>query len=146
MNDTIVKFKFPNTLIKEYKHWVILLRPAQVTIGSLVLACKSNAQSLSSMHLDVYTELKKVTHGIENTLKSLFNYDKINYLALMMVDKEVHFHVIPRYSNSIKFNGNEYTDKDWPTPPDVLNSLEISEKDFLLLKQTIKENWNDRER
>src|SRR3546814_2464599 len=35
MNDTILKFGYPATLIREYEHWVVLLRPAQLTLGSL---------------------------------------------------------------------------------------------------------------
>lgn len=33
-NETILKFNYPDSLIREYDHWVVLLRPAQVTIGS----------------------------------------------------------------------------------------------------------------
>lgn len=142
MNKTIIKFKYPKYLILEYKYWVVLLRPEQVTIGSLVLACKSNVQALSLIPLDAFKELKKVTNDIEITLKNLFNYDKINYLALMMVDIEVHYHVIPRYSRAVKFNGVEYIDQNWPGPPNLLNSLEISNKDLSLLGQKIKKNWN----
>ena len=38
MNPTIEKFGYPGTLIGETAHWVVLLRPAQVTLGSLVVA------------------------------------------------------------------------------------------------------------
>src|SRR3546814_6351187 len=43
MNETIVKFGHPATLIAEYEHWVVLLRPAQPTLGALILAAKSDA-------------------------------------------------------------------------------------------------------
>src|SRR5690606_24257005 len=42
MNATIAKFGHPATLIAEYAHWVVLLRPAQPTLGALVLAAKSD--------------------------------------------------------------------------------------------------------
>jgi len=32
LNDTIRKFGYPDTLIHEYDHWVVLLRPQQVTL------------------------------------------------------------------------------------------------------------------
>jgi hypothetical protein len=32
MNETINKFGYPKTLLKEYKHWVVLLRPKQATL------------------------------------------------------------------------------------------------------------------
>lgn len=40
MNATIEKFGYPATLIAEFDHWLVLLRPAQPTLGSLVLAAK----------------------------------------------------------------------------------------------------------
>ena len=45
-NETMRKFGYPDTLIREYEHWVVLLRPAQVTLGSLVLAAKSDADRI----------------------------------------------------------------------------------------------------
>ena len=40
MNPTLRKFGYPATLLRELDHWVTLLRPEQVTLGSLVLAAK----------------------------------------------------------------------------------------------------------
>ncbi|MEO8453961.1 MAG: HIT family protein, partial [Sphingomicrobium sp.] len=49
MNPTIKKFGYPATLVREFDHWLILLRPAQVTLGSLVLAAKSEATAYSEL-------------------------------------------------------------------------------------------------
>ena len=38
MNETIRKFGYPATLVREFEHWLVLARPAQPTLGSLVLA------------------------------------------------------------------------------------------------------------
>ena len=38
-------------------------------------------------------------------MRATFDHQKINYLALMMVDPHVHFHVIPRYSGSRELEG-----------------------------------------
>ena len=43
-----------------------------------------------------------------------FGAKKFNYLALMMYDPEVHFHVIPRYDVPVLFEGCEFVDPDWP--------------------------------
>jgi hypothetical protein len=34
MNATIEKFAYPATLVREFEHWLVLARPAQVTLGS----------------------------------------------------------------------------------------------------------------
>lgn len=141
MNDTIKKFGYPYTLLKEFKYWVILLRPAQVTAGSMVLACKENAESLAEVTPEAYKELSSVTYELEQTLKSAFNMEKINYLALMQVDKQVHFHVIPRYSSVRKLGSTIFEDKNWPKPPDVLSAHNLSETEFDNLKNHLLNYW-----
>ncbi|NGM73074.1 adenylyltransferase/cytidyltransferase family protein [Sphingobacterium sp. SGL-16] len=42
----------------------------------------------------------------------------------MLVDKQVHFHVIPRYCNEKRFLNNIYTDVYWPNPVDITNYIE----------------------
>src|SRR3546814_13935927 len=49
MNETIRKFGYPATLIREYDPWVVLLRPAQLTLGPLVLAAKSEATECNDL-------------------------------------------------------------------------------------------------
>ena len=36
----------------------------------------------------------------------------------MMVDPDVHFHVIPRYAQVQSFEGQEFHDYGWSGPPD----------------------------
>ena len=108
MNATIMKFGYPSSLLHEYRSWVVLLRPAQPTLGSLVLACKEDANSLGAVSAAAYSELAAATADIERALRATFDHQKINYLALMMVDPHVHFHVIPRYSGSREFEGSTF--------------------------------------
>ena len=95
-NATIEKFGYPATLIRDYRHWVVLLRPAQPTLASLVLAAKSDATAFGALPPEAYAELAAITSEIEAALGSAVAFQKINYLMLMMVDPHVHFHVIPR--------------------------------------------------
>lgn len=119
MNATMESFGYPHTVIREYPHWVVLLRPKQVTLGSLVLVCKEEALRLSEVSPEAYHELAQVTRDIEAALTTKFAFDKINYLALMMVDPDVHFHVIPRYAESREFRGLTFADAGWPGPPEL---------------------------
>lgn len=123
MNETIEKFGFPATLLREFEHWVVLLRPAQPTLGSLVLAAKSGATDFSALPPEAHAELSKVTTAIEAALRDFVSYEKINYLMLMMVDPNVHFHVIPRYEGSRSFEGLEYIDAGWPKLPDLATAV-----------------------
>lgn len=119
MNATMKKFGYPETLIREYGHWVVLLRPQQATLGALVLICKDAADAFSGISPAAFTELKTITAAMEAGLARAFDYDKINYLMLMMVDPDVHFHVLPRYAAPRNFAQQEFTDPGWPGPPDL---------------------------
>lgn len=119
MNPTIEKFGFPATLIKEYEHWVVLLRPAQVTLGSLVMAAKSDATEYAALSSDAFAEQAAVVRAIEAALRDFTGYERINYLMLMMVDPNVHFHVIPRYSTARVWEGIDFPDAGWPGPPSL---------------------------
>lgn len=119
MNETIEKFGYPDTLIREYRHWVVLLRPAQVTLGSLVLATKEPARQFHQVSEAGFVELKNVVTDIEEGLRHLVDYRKMNYLMLMMVDPDVHYHVIPRYEQPARFDvlNLSFPDHGWPGPP-----------------------------
>lgn len=119
INDTISRFGYPDTLIADYDHWVVLVRPAQPTLGSLILAARGEATAFGDLPEGAHTELKEITKAIETVLRQLVGYERINYLMLMMVDPHVHFHVIPRYEGERELGDLAITDSGWPGPPDL---------------------------
>jgi diadenosine tetraphosphate (Ap4A) HIT family hydrolase len=125
MNATILRFGYPASLLHEYGSWVVLLRPAQPTLGSMILACKEEATALGAVPREAWSELAVATADLEQALRATFDHQKINYLALMMVDPHVHFHVIPRYSTSRELRGIDFADPTWPKPPDVTSALTL---------------------
>ena len=126
MNATIEKFGWPATLVKEFGHWVVLLRPAQPTLGSLVLAAKSDATAFGALPAEAHAELSIVTAAIEAALSDFTGYAKLNYLMLMMVDPHVHFHVIPRYEGAREWGGLEFTDAGWPAVPQLGEAVALT--------------------
>ena len=138
MNDTIAKFGHPATLIAEYDHWVVLLRPAQPTLGALVLAAKSNATAFGDLPAEAHTELKAATAAIEAALTQAVGYAKINYLMLMMVDPHVHFHVLPRYEGERSGAGLTVADAGWPAQPDLGQAMKLDEAQVAALTGWLK--------
>lgn len=128
MNLTIEKFGYPATLIGETEHWVILLRPAQVTLGSLIVAAKSDATAFGQLAPSCHADLANVTQRVESMLAEAVDYERINWLMLMMVDPHVHFHVFPRYEGTKEYNGLSIMDASWPGPPDLKQNIILSEK------------------
>jgi diadenosine tetraphosphate (Ap4A) HIT family hydrolase len=140
-NSTLVKFGLPATLIADYKHWVVLLRPAQVTLGSLILGVKGDWTAFSQIPPQAFAELAHVTHCIETGLRNFSPYDKINYLMLMMVDPHVHFHVIPRYAQAQRFEEAALPDAGWPGPPALANAQTLSAEAQARLRDAIRRHW-----
>jgi diadenosine tetraphosphate (Ap4A) HIT family hydrolase len=126
MHSTLHKFGFPETVLATFEHWIILLRPHQVTLGSIVLIAKSEASSFASLPRDAYAELEIVTRSIETSLRKFLNFEKINYIMLMMVDPHVHFHVFPRYNAAQTFSTLDFQDKGWPGPPDLKSGVTLT--------------------
>ena len=138
MNETITKFGYPATLIAEYDHWVVLLRPAQPTLGALVLAAKSDATAFGDLPADAHAELKVATAAIEAALTGAVGYAKINYLMLMMIDPYVHFHVLPRYDGERTGAGLTVADAGWPGQPDLVQAVKLGDAQIAALTGWLK--------
>lgn len=142
MNETLVKFGYPHSVIKSYNHWSVLLRPQQVTLGSLILACHDQEQAFSQLQVQTMQELAGIIRDIESNLTRCFSYDKINYLMLMMVDPHVHFHVIPRYQDSREFDSVPYQDVSWPGPPDLTANIGLAKLQSHRLQEYLTQQWH----
>ena len=128
MNETIAKFGYPETLVRAYEHWVVLVRPSQPTLGSLVLAAKSQATEFHALPDEAFAELKHVVTAIEKALADFVGYAKINYLMLMMVDPNVHYHVIPRYKGQRTFRDVSFEDAGWPALPALHQAVQLDDE------------------
>ena len=100
LQNTLAKFGYPDSLISENEHWYTLLRLEQITFSSMILICKNKKNSsFSKLIKSEQTEMFRAIQHIEKVALSKIGCDRINYLALMMVDPFVHYHVLPRYKN-----------------------------------------------
>jgi diadenosine tetraphosphate (Ap4A) HIT family hydrolase len=141
MNATMQKFGHPATLVADYEHWAVLVRPAQVTLGSLVLAAKSDATAYGQLTAAAFAEQFYVIGAIERALKTFSDYEKINYLMLMMVDRHVHFHVVPRYKSMRIWAGIEFLDAGWPGPPRLDATTAVEPETLQKMKDELPFNF-----
>jgi len=140
---TLTKFGIDNNLILSYHHWHLLLRFQQTTLGSLILICKGPYSAFSDLPHAASHEMHEIIPQIESILKDEFGYDKINYLMLMMVDPEVHFHIIPRYERGARFAGITYQDPSWPGPPNLTADIGIEADARRALLEQLRNRFED---
>ena len=141
MNPTIEKFGYPETLVRELDHWLILLRPEQVTLGSLVLAAKGDATRYSELSPEAFIEQGEAVRLIERGLSAFVRFEKINYLMLMMVDPNPHFHVIPRYSEARHWGGLDFPDAGWPKAPKLDGAIMLDPIQIEILASEVAANF-----
>lgn len=140
-NPTARKFGYPHTLVAETEHWLVLVRPQQPTYGALVLVCKEPARAFSDLSTAAFAGMKPVVDGIEALLRHTVAYERINYLMLMMVDLDVHFHVIPRYEGERQYGGQTFKDAGWPGPPALASHVALSEEEAAALAADFAARW-----
>jgi len=140
-NPTARKFGYPDTLVAETDSWLVLVRPQQPTLGALVLVCKEPAEAFSDLSAAAFADLRTAVSQIERVLKDFTAYARINYLMLMMVDRDVHFHVLPRYAEARTHGGVSFVDAGWPGPPALGQAVDLSPADAAALAKTLGAAW-----
>jgi diadenosine tetraphosphate (Ap4A) HIT family hydrolase len=141
MNATIERFGGATTLIADYSHWVVLLRPQAVTLGSLIIAAKGEETAFSALPQAAFTELATVIGDVETVLAKAVAQTKMNYLMLMMVDPHVHFHALPRHEGSRRRNEIEIADSGWPGPPNLAGATALTDDQIADQRGWLKSLW-----
>jgi len=140
-NPTAQKFGYPHNLVAETTNWLVLVRPSQPTLGALVLVCKDPAEAFSQLSPQAFADLAIVIRGVEQALSQFVGYARINYLMLMMVDRDVHFHVLPRYEGERSFEGQAFRDQGWPGAPQLSPAVDLAPTGAQALVERLRALW-----
>ncbi len=116
------KFRVDDLLVYANAHWSWSVRPAQPTLAAGVISLNRYALTLGEVTPEEMQALPDVVSRLEATVRGHFDHRIMNYLALMMVDHHVHWHVIPRYDSPRTFAGREWVDSGWPRFPAIADS------------------------
>ncbi len=146
MNPTIQKFDYPNSLIHEYDHWVVMLRPKQVTIGSCVIAakCHDDVISIGDLPPAAGAEWITVVRDYESVITRVFAPVipvKFNYFALMLVDPNPHFHAFPRFDRPVVHEKTDYLDVAYPKMLNLMDTFALSPESGQSLRDRIRHLW-----
>lgn len=142
-NATMLKFGHPASVVADTALWSVQVRPLQPALGSLVLVCKEPATAFGQLTPAAFAGLQEVVARVESVLTRFTAYQKINYLMLMMVDPDVHFHVIPRYEGARDYRGVSFPDAGWPGPPALGQAVALDADMLAALTADLKALWVD---
>lgn len=117
------KYNIDELLIYENKDWIWSLRPVQITYCSSIISLKRKAEHFSELSDDEFINYGRIIHILEKYLNIFCSPELYNYLSLMLVDKQVHTHVFPRFSDNIESSSKR--DIFFPQPV-ALNSESLS--------------------
>lgn len=131
------KFQPSGRTIRTFDHWLVVVRPKQVTLGSAVFLLKRAVTSMSEMTAGELSELAEIAAWYERRLREVFNAEKFNYIAAMMKDPYFHFHAIPRYGAEREFNGRSWADADWPAVA-TFRDVDTSDDDIQLIREALE--------
>jgi diadenosine tetraphosphate (Ap4A) HIT family hydrolase len=113
------KFRVADLRLYANPGWTVSLRPAQCTLGACVISANRFHASLGAIDAGEAADLADAAAWFERAARAAFAADKVNHLALMMVDDQLHVHALPRYAAERRVGDLLYTDAGWPKVPDL---------------------------
>lgn len=125
------KYHVQQLTVAENTSWTWSVRTVQATLGAGMLSPHRQAPSMGEVTREEMADLASMLHVVEHTLRATFQNDRINYIALMMVDPLAHFHFFPRYQGARAFAGHEWLDSTWPNLPGLGANREMSSLNVL---------------
>ena len=126
------RFSKPELMIKQWNYWSIIFRESTTTLGNCIFICNRECATFSDLTTEEMAEFPELCKWYEDKIKDLYGAVKFNYVAMMMKEEFVHFHVIPRYDKKVEKYGLVWEDIDYPKGT-KLGKIEIDES----IKQSI---------
>ncbi|MBS0622572.1 MAG: hypothetical protein JSR80_06405 [Verrucomicrobia bacterium] len=106
--------------IKRYEHWVLSVSPGQPTLGTCVIKCvRPSVFQIWELTAEEFAELGIILRELELGMANdpAFKPDRFNTFQLCNVNPQLHFHVVPRYSQPREFAGQMWEDQGFGALP-----------------------------
>lgn len=106
--------------IVESDMWRVELNPNQQHLGRTFVGLRQHKPSLSDLSEDEFLDYRRIVRKLEMGARAAFGAHLFNWMCLMNdaardgQETHVHWHMVPRYKESVEFAGHEYTDSAWP--------------------------------
>lgn len=123
-----------NKPIFETDKWTISLAPNQANLGRCYVTLKEHKGDMAELTNEEWLEFAAIVKRLENAVRGAFGADLFNWSCLMNLAFQeaeplphVHWHVRPRYSHPIIFEGEEFTDPQFGYHYDSSLSKQLNE-------------------
>lgn len=110
-------FRLDELTIASNDTWVLSVRPAQLTLGSMVVSAAGGQQRFQDLTTADGQGYVDIVATAERLAQEVYGAVRINVVALMMKDPVVHYHVLPRFDSPVERHDLTWEDDDWPGPP-----------------------------
>ena len=110
-------FRLDELTVTRNDTWVLSVRPAQLTLGSMIVSVAAGQQRFQELGATEGAGYADIVATAERLALDVYGAVRINVVALMMKDPVVHYHVLPRYDAPVDRHGTTWEDGDWPGPP-----------------------------
>ena len=143
---------YPNQiLLKETEHWYVSLWENQYYLGRSTMEFKDKKKRhISELNKEEILELFSLIKNYEIALNKSFGTTNFNWTCLMNNSykeknldnpEPLHFHVWPRYKNSVEFNGETFKDEVFAHHYDKHKEKYVDKEFLILLADRILSNW-----
>lgn len=103
----------PRWRIAESDRWTVVLNTNQSLLGRCFLVLRRPETDVTALTDDEVLDLWASVRRVKSALDRLWSPDHYNYAFLMNLDRQVHFHIIPRYRDKRELAGLTFTDPDF---------------------------------
>ena len=133
--------------ILETIHWRTVVHYDQYYFGRCTVFLKRHAESLETLTVDEWADLKSVIDRMESFFRGEFGADLFNWACLMNLayraevpNPHVHFHFRPRYRNAVEFEGETFLDPEFGGHYQISGKRPLSEATRRALVERLKES------
>jgi diadenosine tetraphosphate (Ap4A) HIT family hydrolase len=112
--------KTDNNPVLETKYWIVLLAEDQAYFGRCYVTLKRHCGDLVDLNDQEWSDLHKLIHKLESSVKNAFGATLFNWTCLMNMayqnkpyDPHVHWHFRPRYDHPVNFGGLVFEDPEF---------------------------------
>lgn len=136
-----------SALILRTKHWRAILASDQGCLGRCYVVLGRHCSDMAKLKLEEWIDFSEVVQELECALRKAFDATMFNWACFMNYayqldppNPHVHWHLVPRYKQKVKFAGMTFEDPKFGQPYDLTRTQVVPPEVKQKIVTRIKEN------